>query len=153
MYCKYCGNKIEENVSFCSKCGKRVDEVVEEVEEELVINPQVDERKSSFANISLGNSIVGMIFAVISFIYFIYYVEIILIFGTTVLADVFALSLPFAGMLFAKKGRKNANNYKTLIGETEGKATVGRSLGIAGGIVNTIIFVSSIVMCFVGCSM
>lgn len=34
MYCKYCGNEIHDDTSFCPKCGKRI--YSEEVEAEVI---------------------------------------------------------------------------------------------------------------------
>ena len=38
MFCRYCGNQLPENAKFCSSCGAKVDEEVQEVKHE---EPQV----------------------------------------------------------------------------------------------------------------
>ncbi len=35
MYCKYCGTKLDDNVIFCSKCGKKIGEKKAYYEDEI----------------------------------------------------------------------------------------------------------------------
>lgn len=69
MYCKNCGEKIQENAKFCVFCGTKIDSViVEEEKEEIVIEDTIDifkqeeiEEENDFKNLdemeNLDNSV------------------------------------------------------------------------------------------------
>ena len=44
MFCKYCGNKLEDNAKFCNQCGKKQDDVQRTVNTE---NPEEKPKKLS----------------------------------------------------------------------------------------------------------
>ena len=43
MYCRYCGKKLEDDVLFCSKCGKPVLENTGKKEQKKEKNSQKEE--------------------------------------------------------------------------------------------------------------
>jgi hypothetical protein len=42
MYCKTCGNKIEEDANFCIKCGNKIGEAYEEIEVSDYFNKDIN---------------------------------------------------------------------------------------------------------------
>ena len=58
MYCKYCGNKLDDNALFCSNCGKKIEgrETEEKpVSEEVKTNDSVTEHKAEDETLSVQN--------------------------------------------------------------------------------------------------
>ncbi len=61
MFCRYCGNEIEDDSVFCTKCGKKlVDEMSENIQENKV---KLDDKKRIFIGV-----IITICIIIISFI-------------------------------------------------------------------------------------
>lgn len=149
MYCKYCGNKLDDQATFCSKCGKRVVEEVSLFEEEKVENPQVEQHKSQLGGSILGFAITGMVFAFISLMAFLIALE---VFALTLGDDEFAAlyfvfcAFPILGWIFSGLARAKVRQYKAVFGETEGKATVGKNIALPAFIINIVTVCISILL-------
>ena len=149
MYCKYCGNKLDEQATYCSKCGKRVDEKIDFFDEAEINNSQEMEAKDSFGGSILGFAIAGLVFAVISLMAFSVSVEYLLL-TANVSKPIFILliSFPLLGWIFALASTTKVKQYKMLFGETEKKATVGKHLALPAFIVNLTVLVVMIVITY-----
>ena len=129
MFCKYCGNALQENASFCPVCGKITkdtngneeisvtelytqQEVIEDTDMGEMSNPFKTEKQSLGGNI-LKFAILGLAFGV-------------------------TMYLSFLGVFFSVIAQLKLNEYKSKFIETEGRATVGKSLSIAGMIVSIV---------------
>lgn len=155
MFCKFCGNQLDDDAKFCSKCGKLVSAETNENKKEtetVVISDEYGNPTASYnapaqsysqpayqpysapvnenstARDSDGKSI--------------------LVFG--ILGVAFACSVYFAflGMIFSIIARVKLRRYLNNYGETRGTATVGKYLslgGLIGSIVMTVISVVLIV--------
>ena len=160
MFCKFCGNQLDDDAKFCSKCGKLVSAETNENKKEpetVVISDEFGNPTASYnapaqsysqpayqqpysapvsensaARDSDGKSI--------------------LVFG--ILGVAFACSVYFAflGIIFSLTARVKLKKYLNNYGETRGTATVGKYLslgGLIGSIVMTVIsviLISAIVM-------
>ena len=107
MYCKFCGNEIEDGVKYCPRCGgiaTETETAAEEVyEAELVRDPVTDEECESAAKKSL-------VFGILS-----------IAFGSVI------------GFIFALVGRKQAKKSAALNGGSlTAKAKVGNILSTVG---------------------
>lgn len=131
MYCKFCGNQIPDGALFCSACGKKQDvantqsqetafTAEQPVPEVNCVNVAYEERKSEQGGKILTFAILGMAFGI---------------------SWVFSL----LGLIFSIVSRAKLNSYRAKYGETEGRATVGKHLGLAALIVN-IVMVSIFVL-------
>ena len=116
MYCKHCGNELPENSNFCPVCGKSIEDTKQEAEEATFepINEIVDFKRDEHGGSILKFSILGLAFAASFF-------------------------LSFLGIIFAAISKHKVATYIAEYGETQGRATVGKHLGIAA-------IISSIVM-------
>ena len=114
MYCKYCGNKLDDQATFCSKCGKRVVEEVSLFEEVKVENPQVEQHKNQLGGSILGFAITGMAFAVFAALLFLIGMEIAwLLDAETVIGYfIFVLTFPILGWIFSGIARAKARQWK-----------------------------------------
>ena len=123
MFCKYCGNDLNEGANFCTNCGKIVSHDDEntantvstgsvefdDVSYEVQQDPERDEKGGSI----LKFSILGLAF------------------GCS-----FYLSL--LGLIFSIVARCKVKGYLAQYGETEGRATVGKHLSLVGIILNIV---------------
>ena len=128
MFCKYCGNQLSDDAKFCSKCGKITDAnetVVNPTDYDFFsvepITPQLDYmqgqamyEKDRKAGAILKFAILGL-----------------------ALTCTFYLSL--LGVIFSMIARAKSRKYIRLYGETNGRATVGRHLSLAGVIAGWVI--------------
>lgn len=148
MYCKYCGNKLDDQATFCSKCGKRVVEEVSLFEEEKVKNPQVEQHKSQLGGSILGFAITGMAFAVFAALLFLVGIDIAWLIDAEEIAFYFILTIPFPalGWIFSGIARAKVRQYKAVFGETEGKATVGKNIALPAFIINIVTVCISILL-------
>jgi len=149
MFCNFCGHKIDDGAKFCPKCGKMVAVATEKMEEAKpvvyespVVKKEQDERKNKI----LKFAILGLAFAVvacIAILVMVYvcaiayvvegYVDIGLMFG-------FVALVPFGvlGAVFSQKASELVAAYIADYGETDGRATVGKSLALPGKIIASI---------------
>ena len=124
MFCKFCGNELPNDANFCTKCGKVVIQEENESVESLITEfpdeqePSVieDPEKDELGGKILKFSILGLAFACSFF-------------------------LSLLGLIFSIISKSLVNNYKEMYGETEGRATVGKHLGIAGLIASIVMLV------------
>ena len=110
MNCKYCGNEIEENAKFCSKCGKIIDELPSTVtpdRSEPSEPSEIAARRDSLGGEILKFSIMSLVFT-------------------------WTFFLSFLGIVFAIIAKRKVSAYTEELGETEGRATVGKHLATAG---------------------
>ncbi len=141
MYCKYCGNKLDNNATFCSTCGKRVADNVEFFEEQPIESPQQKELKSELGSKILGFGIAGIVLTFISLIVFLVFLELVFFLETdeALVFLFFVILSPILGLIFSSISRKTATTFKDSFGETEGKATVGKNIALPALIINIII--------------
>ncbi len=138
MFCKHCGYEVDEQTIFCPKCGKRIEE--EMILEEKTENPIVEEKKSGFGGGILGCAIASLIFAVISFIFFMVgLAEFVVLEEEAIGFLMVAISFPIVGWILAGTARKKARDFEETYGETEGKATVGKHLALPALIICIVI--------------
>lgn len=164
MFCNYCGNKMDEDAKFCSKCGRVVTVATEDKEEEpktvVYENPAVEKEKGEKKHKILLNAILGLAFAVVGFtLLFSFaasfltlaiqesvvdgsvpeYISYVFEYAMTGLTlCVFTVPLIVLGAHFSLKAKGLVSDYIAEYGETDGKATVGKSLSIPGRIVSFI---------------
>lgn len=122
MFCKYCGNELTEDARFCPKCGKINENKPEEIDyfddfngaelatQEDVANVENPERDSRGGEI-LKFAILGLAF------------------GVTGTFSILGLILSY---IAKRKLKRYLNDY----GKTQGRASVGKGLSIAGIIVS-----------------
>ena len=125
MFCKYCGNKLPENANFCPVCGKinedaakdeevvsaALEVVIEQPNEPNESNEQESEDPFEKEKEELGGQILK--YAILG-----------LAFGITVW-------LSLLGLIFSIVSRSKLSNYISKFHETDGRATVGKSLSVA----------------------
>ena len=136
MFCRNCGFELQDDARFCSKCGTAVDFVTNKTSEPEQTYGNLNENYSDYSYVqaednsaeksALGGSVLK--------------------FG--ILGLVFSLTVFFSllGLIFSSVALSKANAFKSAFGQTEGKATVGRSLGKAGLIVS-IIMIAYLALC------
>jgi hypothetical protein len=139
MYCKYCGNKLDEQATFCSKCGKRVEEEIDAFDQPVFKNTEEEDQKSKLGSPILGFGITSMIFAFISFILSSCALSIAAIaFEGIIIYSALTVMFPILGVIFAAESRSRAKEYKMVFGETNGKATVGKNIALPALIINIV---------------
>ena len=113
MYCKYCGNNLENEAKFCSSCGARVENVTVDAEQiasyvydDFMPDPY-EEEKSSLARKILTLGICSLAFAI-----------------------TFWFSL--VGWILAVVCRGKIREYEERFGPVSGMAKVGRGLSLGG---------------------
>ncbi len=122
MFCRHCGNELPENANFCPVCGNFNQETKQanetEKKSEYFEDPAEIKLDDIFENEKkeLGGSILK--FAILG-----------LAFGATGL-------LSLLGLIFTIISKAKVGTYKAKFGNTEGAATVGKHLGLAGMILN-----------------
>ena len=140
MFCKFCGNRIEDDAMFCSRCGKRVEEEVNCFEEEDFVNPQVEREKDGLGASILGCAIASVVLLLVSCIcitvvgQLMYLMDLSTLFGSVFLF----LIMNILGWVFSATARGKARAYAERFGETNGKATVGKIMSIPALILNII---------------
>ena len=123
MFCKYCGNELPESANFCPKCGKINEDASKDEENKIIspvaLNEYLDEapeyeQEDPFRKEKdeLGGSILK--FAILG-----------LAFGIT-------MWFSLLGLIFSIVARKKVKEYIAKFNETERRATVGKSINIAG---------------------
>ena len=141
MFCKFCGNELPENANFCPRCGGINDDTpnkeasvkqepvkqapasdipsfFEEQTEAPFMQPATAEDPFKQEKSDMGGSILK--FAILG-----------LAFGMT-------MFLSLLGLIFSIVARTKLNTYIAKFGETEGTASVGKGLSIAGLIVSIV---------------
>ena len=129
MFCKYCGSELPNGTTFCLKCGKDdISEASSEIETTQEIKNSnsfeytpdvtkeevVDPQRNSMASKILTFAIMGLAFGAS------YY-------------------LSFLGLIFSIISRVKLSKYIKIYNDTEGKATVGKHLGLVGLIVSIVL--------------
>ncbi|MBR2432441.1 MAG: zinc ribbon domain-containing protein [Clostridia bacterium] len=139
MFCKYCGNELPENANFCPKCGKINETTAPNPQEEPQYVPPIDLIDPNYYSTSpvdprqqekddLGGSILK--YAILG-----------LAFGST-------FWLAILGLAFTIVARAKLSTYISNFSETEGRASVGKALSIAGLAVNiTFLAISLLTVC------
>lgn len=133
MFCKYCGNELPEGTTFCLRCGK--DDSVQvvgyssdtqkdannDVNDEKNLNDKrpVDKNKDDLSGSILKFSILGLAFSL-------------------------SFWLSLLGLIFSIISRMKLRVYIEKYGNTEGRATVGKHIGLVGLITN--IFFSAVTL-------
>ena len=121
MFCKYCGNELTEEARFCPKCGKISENKPEEIDYFYDLNAAEPATQEDVANVenperdSRGGEILK--FAILGFV-----------FGVTG-------SLSILGLIFSYIAKGKLKSYLRDYGKTQGRASVGKGLSIAGIIV------------------
>ena len=141
MYCKYCGNKLDEQSTFCSKCGKRVSFETQNFESEVNVttqqdfDPALEAQKQELGEQVLKKGVAGLVWSAISLVNLCFM-------GLAAISVWFALiyfaveiALAIVGVVLSVQAKSLANEYEYRFGKTEGKATVGKSLSIPGKII------------------
>ena len=126
MFCKYCGSELPDGTTFCLNCGKDdtpdiTNETKQENTNEIQTEtaPSTDKTKSDPKRDSLASKI--LTFAIMG-----------LAFGVS-------FYLSFLGLIFAIISRSKLNKYIKIYTYTEGKATVGKHIGVAALVVSIVV--------------
>ena len=155
-FCSNCGNPLEENAKFCSKCGSAIAASTDtpaapvEVPAEPVYSapvytpiystpaviPQVTGKTKALGFIGMGLGIGGLFFSIIGIIYTLLGMGFDgLGFGFSIGFGLFSMPLSIVGRILAGRSRDSGN--------LSGACGAGTSLGLAG-------FIVSCVMLFLG---
>ncbi len=117
MFCKHCGNQLDNDARFCPNCGKVIGNDLYGEPTYTNTPPAyqavVDEQKDKLSGAVLKNAILGLAFSC-------------------------TLFLSWLGLIFSIKSRSSLKNYLNIYGKTEGRATVGKHLGKAALIVSIV---------------
>ena len=126
MFCKYCGKELPDGTTFCISCGKDdlpdvTEENINKTKEEFCYEytPAISEEKAedpqrdSIASKILTFAIMGIAFGA-------------------------SFYLSALGLIFSIVSRVKLKKYLKLYDKTEGRATVGKHLGLAGLIVSIV---------------
>jgi hypothetical protein len=159
MFCKFCGNQLDDDAKFCSKCGKLVGAETNENKKE----PEPVVISDEYGNPTVSYNAPAQSYSQPTYQPYSAPVceddavrdsegKSILVFG--ILGVAFACSVYFAflGMIFSIIARVKLKRYLNNYGETRGTATVGKYFslgGLIGSIVMTVlsvILVAAIVM-------
>ena len=163
MYCNYCGNKIEDEAKFCSKCGKMVAVATEAKEEQKTVvyeNPVIEKEKDAKKSVILKYAILGLAFAAVGLLVLItlvstslslysiersyaplepgmdlYYVPYAIM---GLISSILTVPLSALGLHFSLKAGGFVRAYVADYGETDGRATVGKSLSIPGKFISIV---------------
>lgn len=145
MFCKFCGNQLDDDAKFCSKCGKLVSAETNENKKEpetVVISDEYGNPTASYNAPAVSNPqpTYQPYSAPVSENSAVRDAEgkSILVFG--ILGVAFACSIYFAflGIIFSVIARSKLKRYLNCYGETRGTATVGKYLSL-GGIIGSIV--------------
>ena len=152
MYCKYCGNVMDDKATFCTKCGKRVMENEKPLIEEKPDAPCVEEQKKKSERKILAFAIISLACVVLSlgvlpqtplidmFNLWQYFEE------GQILYYVYTLIFPLIGLVFSIISRVIARKYKKIYGQVEGAAKVGKKLALAAFIACIVLIVLAIIV-------
>lgn len=124
MFCKFCGNNLDDDAKFCTKCGKLVGDSSEKYNEPNErYSAETEAVRNDLAGSILKFGIMGLAFGVCSFF------------------------LSFLGIIFSAIAKSKAKEYELAYGSTTGKATVGKNLA-TGGLIASIIFTAIVAFYF-----
>ena len=124
MFCRYCGNELPEDANFCPNCGKINEMEGAAMPRTETVDPMEGATKMTFTDPfekekdKLSGSILTT--AILS------------------LAFSFTFLFSWVGLVFAIISRVKVSSYVEQFGETEGRASVGKGLGI-GGLITSIV--------------
>ena len=166
MYCKYCGSLLKDNARFCTACGKPAEVAIQSettpVVNNVPVQPQPTPVQPQPAPVQPQPTPVQPQPVPISPVQPAQYQQpvstpapavsneisdkqsSILTFGILALAFAISFFVSFMGIVFGIITMNKVKEYVQLMGETTGRASVGKGLGKAGlivGIVLTSIFV------------
>ena len=118
MFCKYCGNKVDDNARFCASCGARTEDMT--IPAEPVITPVVnnyradlnEKAKDESADKILSQAIASIVLACTGL-------------------------LAFVGWIVAGACKNNVAIHRARFGSLSGKAKVGNGLA-TGGLIGSI---------------
>lgn len=124
MYCKNCNNQLTDNPRYCPYCGQEQEAYRSDTSRDFAQDSfsqsswdrSGDKRREDLANTILTWGVLSLSFTVLG---------------------VFSL----LGFIFSFFAKSKAKEYIRLFGEIDGRARVGRDLGIAGFIVGLVMIV------------
>ena len=130
MYCKYCGNNLDNDAKFCSSCGARVEEAEQPAAEEIASYVYDDVMPDPYeeAKSSAGRSILAL--------------------GICSLAFTLTFYFALVGWILAAVCRGKIRDYEMRFGPVSGPAKVGRGLSL-GGLIGGIIFTVLVTILFI----
>ncbi len=140
-YCSQCGNAIDENAKFCSKCGAPVAAsapVQPAYSQPTYTQPAprpaevcISPKTKALGFVGMGLGIAGLFFAVLGLLYtLIGITESGLGFGLSIGFGLFSMPLGIVGRVLATQSMENGN--------TSGSCTAGANLGLAAIIVTCV---------------
>ena len=132
MFCKHCGYKLPDNTNFCTECGKITEEprengvvdVTKQPSDAMRLNTTGFEDPFKIEKDTHGGRI--LTFAIIA------------------LAFSFTIYLSWIGLAFAIVALVKVKKYTSRYGFTDGRASVGKGLGIGALVLNIASFASLI---------
>ncbi|MBO5892536.1 MAG: zinc ribbon domain-containing protein [Oscillospiraceae bacterium] len=147
-FCSNCGNHLDENAKFCSKCGSPIAAPAESTPAEPVYSapvytptyntpaviPEVTGKTKALGFIGMGLGIGGFVFAIIgiicvlSFMWDSFFVE--MAFFWSLYLSFFSMPMSIIGRILAGKSIEGGN--------TSGVCRAGTGLGLAGVIISCV---------------
>lgn len=144
-FCSICGNQLEDNARFCSKCGSPIAAPTESTPAEPVYStpvyapiynapaviPEVTGKTKALGFVGMGLGIGGLVFAVLGILYTLIGMDFDgLGFGFSIVFSIFSMPLSVVGRILAGKSIDGGN--------TSGVCRAGTGLGLAGIIVSCV---------------
>ena len=140
MYCKYCGEKLDDQARFCSKCGKVVETEKEDFfNDNEYVNPIKQEEIDSSSGRILGFAVWSLVLAIVGFIGGFSGLSTLAFIGyePTVPLVYYSICIifPIISLSLSSAAKNRINGLIEKHGETQGRATVGKGLLVPARIV------------------
>ncbi len=140
--CNYCGSKLDDSATFCSTCGKLVNDSQDNLTKQSTteyVNPITEDKKSSLGRKLLIDSIIGLVLSIVALIIHVSFCPMFLMmdmFGDAFGIMLVSIPVNIVGTCFSGSARAKLKKYKSMYGQTSGPASVGKGLSIPANIIN-----------------
>ena len=157
--CNYCGSKLDDSATFCSTCGKLVNDSQDNTTQQSTteyVNPITEDKKSSLGRKILMDSIIGLALGIIALIIHTSFCSVFLMvdmFKDALCVMIISIPVNIVGTCFSRSARAKLKKYKSMYGQTSGPASVGNGLSIPANIINIVLLAFQAFMFVFACVM